>query len=224
VLDAASGRAVAELHRANGVDVRLGAGVAGFRSSAGSVSGVELADGTVIDTDTVVVGIGVVPNVGWLEGAGLELDNGVVCDETCLAADGVVAAGDVANWSNRRFGTGPMRIEQWDNAVEQGGYVARRLLAWAADETIEPFAPVPWFWSDQYDRKIQLAGRTSDRVELLQGTLEDQRFVQMYLDDDGRPVGVQAWNRPRQAIQSRQLLANEADADEFRSTLGPPPG
>ncbi len=223
VLDRVSGLAVADLHRSHGVDVRLGVGVAGMESDAfGRVNRVELSDGESVVVDVVVIGIGVTPNTGWLEGSGLELDNGVVCDATCLAAPGVVAAGDVARWPNRRFGGELTRVEQWDNAIDQGGYAAKRLLAWAADEpeSVEPFEPIPWFWSDQYDRKMQLAGVPTDRTEVVQGSLAEQRFVQIYTDDQERFVGALAWNRPRQAIQARQLLTERATVEQAREVLG----
>ncbi len=223
VLDPACGCAVADLHRDHGVDVRLATSVAGFAADGGRVRAVELRDGGEIPADVVVVGIGVVPNTEWLEGSGLELDDGVVCDATCLAADGVVAAGDVARWPNERFGGRSTRVEQWDNAVDQGAYVARRLLAWDAGDPVEPFTPVPWFWSDQYDRKMQLAGVVGPDTEMAQGSIEERRFVQLFADG-GRFVGAFTWNRPRQAIQARQLLTAGASLDEARETLGPPPG
>ncbi|MBT4655840.1 MAG: FAD-dependent oxidoreductase, partial [Actinobacteria bacterium] len=150
------GEVVAEVHRSNGVDLRCGVGVTAVHGRE-QIEAVELTDGTIIETDLLVVGIGVLPNTEWLEGSGLTIENGVVCDETCLAAPGVTAAGDVARWLNPRYGE-LMRVEHWDNAVEQGPYAARRLLV---DQPADPFTPVPWFWSDQFDRKIQLAGRPS---------------------------------------------------------------
>ncbi|MDA3038764.1 MAG: FAD/NAD(P)-binding oxidoreductase [Actinomycetota bacterium] len=219
VLDAGAGLAIAELHRRHGVDVRLGVGVNEVQAGAdGRVERVLLADGSAVEADVVVVGIGVVPNTGWLEGSGVSIDNGVVCDSTCLAAPNVVACGDVARWNNPRYGR-LTRVEQWDNAVDQGAYVARRLLEEGGVDP-EPFAPVPWFWSDQYDRKIQLAGVTGPNAEVVNGSLDEQRFVQLYADDSGRFVGALAWNRPRQAIQARQLLEQEAGLDEARAALG----
>ena len=219
VLDEAAGMAVAELHRSHGVDVRLGIGVATLNTTHDRVTSVELTDGSVVDATIVVIGIGVVPNVDWLAGSGLEIDDGVVTDGTCLAAPGIVAVGDVARWPNPRFGGEARRVEQWDNAVEMGGYGAKRLLAWADDAAYEAYAPVPWFWSDQYDRKIQLAGVPGPGVELVQGTLEEQRFVQLYLDEDGAVSGTLCWNRPRQAIMSRQLIAAGAPLSEVREAL-----
>ncbi len=242
VLDLETGMAIAELHRSNGVDVRLGVGVEAIRGDGGEdgrVNQVVLSDGTTIETDVVVVGIGVIPSTEWLAESGLELDNGIVCDNTCLAAPGVVVAGDIARWPNQRYGNKMMRVEQWDNAIEQGAYAGKRLLAWLnqadsdqadSDQTvsdqvpadhsdIEPYAPVPWFWSDQYDRKIQLAGVPSKTAELVHGSLEERRFVQIYADADGAFVGAVAWNRPRHAIKARQLLIRGRTLDEAREEL-----
>ena len=103
----------------------------------------------------VVVGIGVVPAVGWLEGSGLTLDNGVVCTETLFAADRVVAAGDVARWTHPGLGE-QLRVEHWTNAAEGGAAAARNLLAGSA--AAQAYEPVPFFWSDQYSTKIQVVG------------------------------------------------------------------
>ncbi len=161
----------------------------------------------------MVVGIGVIPNTEWLEGSGLEIDDGVVCDATCLAAPGVTAAGDVARWPNRRFDE-VMRVEHWDNAIEQGGHAARRLLV--DDEDAEPFTPVPWFWSDQYDRKIQMAGRIrpDDEMRIVTGSLDERRFAALY-GRAGRLVGVLGFNRPRHVMQYKSMIeqgASFADA------------
>ena len=115
-----------------------------------------LSDGTSVDASVVVVGIGVTPNTAWLDGSGLTIDDGVVCDATTTAAPGIVAAGDVARWPNPVFDDELMRIEHWDHAFDQAEHAAKALLA-GPDAT--PYASVPWFWSDQYDRKVQLAGR-----------------------------------------------------------------
>ena len=210
VLGAELGRVCADVHRDHGVDLRLGVGVAEI-TGAGRVEQVVLSDGTRLDADVVVVGVGVIPNTEWLEGSGLQIDNGVVCDETCLAAPDVVAAGDVARWPNRLFGQS-MRVEHWDNAIEQGMAAARRLLA---GPDAEPFAPVPWFWSDQYDRKIQLAGRSGpdDEVVVVTGSLAERRFAAIY-GRAGRIVAVLGFNRPRQVMQYRRLIAGGASWDE----------
>jgi NADPH-dependent 2,4-dienoyl-CoA reductase/sulfur reductase-like enzyme len=211
VLGDRMGAVCADLHRDQGVDLRLSSGVdAFFDDGSGRVAGVVLSDGTTVEADVVVVGVGVVPNTEWLNGSGLVIDNGVVCDETCLAAPDVVAAGDVARWPNRRFDE-VMRVEHWENAQEQGAHAARRLLGDAA-----PYEPVPWFWSDQYDRKIQLAGRSgpNDEVRIVDGSIEERRFVAVY-GRAGRLVGVLGMNRPRPVMQYRQLIADGASWDEI---------
>jgi 3-phenylpropionate/trans-cinnamate dioxygenase ferredoxin reductase subunit len=204
------GTVCADIHREHGVDLRLSTGVAGFEDDGqGRLRGIRLTDGTTIETDVAVVGVGVAPNTAWVEGSGLTIDNGVVCDETCLAAPGVVAAGDIARWPNIRFDE-VMRVEHWENAQEQGAHAARRLLG-----NLDPYQPVPWFWSDQYDRKIQLAGRSSadDIVQIVDGSVEERRFVALY-GRAGRVVGVLGMNRPRPVMEYRQLIADGASWEE----------
>tara|TARA_B110001454_G_scaffold102777_1_gene96946 strand:- start:4872 stop:6077 length:1206 start_codon:yes stop_codon:yes gene_type:complete len=211
VLGEEMGAVMADVHRHHGVDLRTGVGVDEVLGD-GRVAGVRLADGATLDVDLLLVGIGVVPNTEWLEGSGLTLDNGVVCDGTCLAAPGVVAAGDVARWPNPRYGE-LMRVEHWDNAVQQGVHAARRLLQ--SDEEATPFAPVPWFWSDQYDRKVQLAGRPhpDDEVRVVAGSTAEHRFAAFY-GRDGRFTAALGMNRPRQVMQSKGLLEAGASWDE----------
>ena len=211
VLGVEMGAVMADVHRHHGVDLRTGVGVDEVLGD-GRVAGVRLADGATLDVDLLLVGIGVVPNTEWLEGSGLTLDNGVVCDGTCLAAPGVVAAGDVARWPNPRYGE-LMRVEHWDNAVQQGVHAARRLLQ--SDEEATLFAPVPWFWSDQYDRKVQLAGRPhpDDEVRVVAGSTAEHRFAAFY-GRDGRFTAALGMNRPRQVMQSKGLLEAGASWDE----------
>jgi NADPH-dependent 2,4-dienoyl-CoA reductase/sulfur reductase-like enzyme len=203
------GAVVADLHRDHGVDVRLGVGVVRIEGGA-RVERIRLTDGAVLDVDLVVMGIGVGPNTDWLEGSGLTIDNGVVCDATCRAAPGVVAAGDVARWPNGRFGE-VMRVEHWDNAIAMGTHAAQTLLAGPA---ALPFSPVPWFWSDQYDRKIQLAGRAGpgDDVEVVSGRVEDRRFVAFY-GRAGRVVGVLGMSQPAKVMRWRALVEEGASWD-----------
>jgi 3-phenylpropionate/trans-cinnamate dioxygenase ferredoxin reductase subunit len=217
------GGVIADLHRDHGVDVRLGVGVDGVVvGDDRRVAGVNLGDGSTIAADVVVVGIGVVPNTSWLEGSGLELNNGIVCDNTCLAAPGIVAAGDVARWPNPQYGDELMRVEHWDHAADQGEYAARRLLAWGADEAVEPYAPVPWFWSDQYDRKIQFAGRANadDDIVLIDGSFEERKFVALF-GRDGRVVGVLGMNRPAPVMRWRNRILEGATWDEALAAAEP---
>ncbi len=207
------GPLVADLHRDHGVDVRLGVRIDGLDSDPGRdgnpVTGVRLEGGEVVAADLVIVGIGVAPGVGWLEGAaGITLDNGVVTDATLLAAPGIVAAGDVARWPSARYGE-LLRIEHWENAIQMGEHAGRTLaahLAGDADAAL-PYDPVPWFWSDMYDRKIQLAGRSGPDhdVEVVIGATEERRFVALY-GRAGRVEGVLGWNRPRHVMQLRSLV------------------
>ncbi|MCB0978099.1 MAG: FAD-dependent oxidoreductase [Acidimicrobiales bacterium] len=203
------GSVIASLHRTNGVDVRLGIGVDAVEGE-GSVERVVLTDGSSVDADLVVVGIGVVPNTSWLEGSGLTVDNGVLCDETTLAAPGVVAAGDVARWPNRLFDE-VMRVEHWENALDMAAHAARRLLAEGRGEDPSGYvySPVPWFWSDQYDRKLQLAGRPrpTDDLVVVAGGLDEERFCACY-GRDGRATAVIAVNMAGRVVRYRRALAD----------------
>jgi 3-phenylpropionate/trans-cinnamate dioxygenase ferredoxin reductase subunit len=206
------GAVIADMHRDHGVDLRTGVGVEAIEGDA-RVERVRLADGEVIAADVVVVGVGVVPDTSWLEGSGLTLENGVVCDETCLAGPGVVAAGDVARFPNRLFDGELMRLEHWTNATEQGVHAARRLLAGDAGTDLA-FAPVPFVWSDQYDRKIQTVGVVSAEADLhvAHGSYAERQFVALF-GRRGRIVGALGFNRARQVMQYRRLIADRADWD-----------
>jgi NADPH-dependent 2,4-dienoyl-CoA reductase/sulfur reductase-like enzyme len=205
------GAVLAGLHRDHGVDLRTGVGVEGV-DGVERVERVRLADGTTVDADVVVVGVGVVPATAWLEGSGLTIDNGVVCDETLLAAPGIVAAGDVCRWPNPLFGGELMRLEHWTNATEQGIAAGARLVV---GDDATPFAPVPFVWSDQYDVKIQVAGdvRGDDRLEVVDGSLDERRFVAAIGRGD-RLVGAVGFSRPRVLMQYRRLVAEGTSWDD----------
>jgi NADPH-dependent 2,4-dienoyl-CoA reductase/sulfur reductase-like enzyme len=204
------GEVLARLHREHGVDLRCGVTLESIEGGD-RVEHVRLADGELIECDVLLVAVGVAPETRWLEGSGLVLDDGVVCDETLLAAPGIVAAGDVARWPNPAFDHEVMRVEHWTNAAEQGVYAGRRLL-----ERHEgaPFAPVPFVWSDQYDVKIQIAGRFSgqDRMEVVHGSLDDPRFVSIF-ERGGRISGVLGFSEPRRVMQYRRMVAERASFD-----------
>ncbi len=209
------GEVIAELHRRHGVTILTGVAVSAFAGS-GRVARVLLSDGRVLPADLVVEGIGVQPNVEWLAGAGLQCDDGVLCDACCRVLDDhgeplahVVAVGDVSRCFNPLFGE-PMRIEHWTHAVEQAEVAAQTLLG----DPI-PFSTAPMFWSDQYDVKIQFAGlaRDSDLQHVCHGSIEEGRFVVLYGRDD-RLVGVLAVRRPPQLVRYRRMIAAGASFRE----------
>jgi len=218
------GAALGRLHAEHGVELRTGAGVAAVhRPGAGGEQGaagrVELADGSSVPADVVVVGIGVVPSVDWLEGSGLTLDDGVVCDGALFAADGVVAAGDLARWHWAHDGSaGLVRIEHWQLAAEMGVAAARSLVA--GRPAAMAFDPVPYFWSDQYGVRIQVLGRPrpDDEVVVVDGALDEAKFVALYGRAD-RLTAALALGRPRQLMAFRPLLAAGASFAEARSLL-----
>jgi NADPH-dependent 2,4-dienoyl-CoA reductase/sulfur reductase-like enzyme len=199
------GALVAELHRDHGTRLRCGVPVRRLCGADGRVTGVELADGTMLPADVVVLAVGSRPATGWLDGSGLRLEDGVVCDELCRAAPGIYAAGDVASWHNPHFGT-RMRLEHRMNATEQAVSVAGNLLG---DKI--PFAPVPYFWTDQYDTKIQAYGIFPPGAEfqILHGDPTDRRFTAAYTYND-TVVGVIGWNHPRELRRLRPLVAEHA--------------
>jgi NADPH-dependent 2,4-dienoyl-CoA reductase/sulfur reductase-like enzyme len=203
------GAVCGELHRDHGVDLRLGVGVAAIEGD-GKVERVRLDDGSTVEADIVVVGVGVAPVTDWLDGSGLVLDNGIVCDETLLAAPGIVAAGDVARWPNPMFDGEVMRLEHWTNAAEQGVAAARRLLV-AEGDAADAYAPVPFVWSDQYDRKIQTVGhfRGDDEMEVVYGSLDERRFVAVF-GRDGRLVGALGFSMPAKVMQYRKMIEERA--------------
>ena len=205
------GEVCAAAHRDHGVDLRCGVGVAGLEGDT-RVERVRLSDGSSVAADVVVVGIGVTPATGWLETSGLTVDDGVVCDETTAAAPGVVAAGDVARWTNPLFGES-MRVEHWTNAVEQGEAAAARLLA--GPDGAVPFAPVPFVWSDQYDLKIQSAGimKPDDEIHIAHGSLEERRFVALF-GRKGRLTGALAFGRARLLMGYRRKIRDGLAWDE----------
>jgi 3-phenylpropionate/trans-cinnamate dioxygenase ferredoxin reductase subunit len=201
------GGLVAEVHRDHGVDVRCGVGVAGFEGK-GRVSGVRLSDGSRVPAEVVVVGVGVVPETAWLEGSGLPLADGVLCDAACATpAEGVVAAGDIARWAHPGYER-PIRLEHWTNAVEQGVAAAERLLAGA--QGAKPFAPVPYVWSDQYDLKIQIAGlpRGDCTLRIVDGSVRERRFVALF-ERGSQLVAAVGFGRARQLMGYRMQIAEE---------------
>ncbi|GGS10574.1 pyridine nucleotide-disulfide oxidoreductase [Streptomyces humidus] len=204
-LGAAMGAVVSGLHADHGVRLLCGVGVKGL-SGESRVDAVLLEDGRSLPADLVVVGVGAHPCVGWLEGSGIALDNGVKCGadgRTSLA--GVVAVGDCANWYDPRAGH-HRRVEHWTGARERPEAAVATLLAGGA---VEPGVPrPPYFWSDQYGVRIQFAGHAAeaDSVTVEAGTADDRDVLAVYRRD-GRPVAVLGMNQPRLFMRARKQLA-----------------
>ena len=214
----------AQLHRANGVDLRCNAAVAELVGSpaTGRVEAIVLADGSRLAADVVVVGVGVRPNVEWLEGSGLSIGDGVICDQYCRAAPGVYAAGDAARWLYGRLTPfayaepqRTLRVEHWTNAVEQGLAAAQNLLRESRGEALEAFQPIPYFWSDQHGVSIMAAGVTSPRddVRVVQGSLAENRFAALY-GLRGKVSGVVAVGWPRMLRRYQGLIREGARWEE----------
>ncbi|GAA4960454.1 NADPH-dependent 2,4-dienoyl-CoA reductase/sulfur reductase-like enzyme [Nonomuraea thailandensis] len=186
-------------HAERGVVLRLGVAVEELTSADGRVTGVRLATGELLPADAVVVAIGCRPATGWLAGSGLSLGDGVECDSRCRAAEGVYAVGDVASWRHEGFGR-RLRLENRTNATEQAQVVAANVLG--ADR---PYEPIPYFWTDQYEIKIQAHGLPSAAAEvsIAEGDPEQGRFAALYREN-GQVTGVLGWNMPKQARVLRQ--------------------
>jgi 3-phenylpropionate/trans-cinnamate dioxygenase ferredoxin reductase subunit len=213
----------ASLHGANGVELRAGVKVAGIEK-VHAVGGdpraglaVRLVDDEVLEADVVVLGIGVTPSTQWLEGSDVELDNGVVCDDSLYAADGIVAAGDMARWLWRHDEFEEfVRIEHWEVAANAGLAAARSLLAGRKDAP--SFSPVPYFWSDQYGIRFQVLGNPGgdDDVEIVDGSFEEGKFVALY-GRAKRLRAVFAIGKPRQLMGYRPLLQAGCSWDDALS-------
>jgi NADPH-dependent 2,4-dienoyl-CoA reductase/sulfur reductase-like enzyme len=223
-----AGTFVAGLHRENGVDLRLGVAVTDVvegRDPDGfpTVRAIVLSDGEELACDLLIVAIGVVPATDWLEGSGLLLDDGIVCDPVLRALDvdgvpvpGVVAAGDVARWHHPVFQR-LVRVEHWTNAIEQGRHAASTLLAPAHDRV--PFAEIPFFWSKQYGRLIQFVGLPGpEEVEL--ETSGTSRVITY--SEEGRLTGALVVNGPRLVRGYRDDIVAAHSGRPARDLVRPP--
>ncbi|MCX6481674.1 MAG: FAD-dependent oxidoreductase, partial [Mycobacterium sp.] len=181
---------------------------AGVRGESGAVSAVELSDGTVLDADLVLVGIGSRPATDWLVGSGVELDNGVVCDAVGrTSSPHVWAIGDVASWRDAHGHQ--VRVEHWSNVAEQARMMVPAMLGLEPPELVV----VPYFWSDQYDVKIQCLGEpeADDTVHLVS---DDGRKFLAYYSRDGVLVGVVGGGMPGKVMKARSKIAAGAAVAE----------
>jgi NADPH-dependent 2,4-dienoyl-CoA reductase/sulfur reductase-like enzyme len=208
-----------EIHALHGVDLRLHTGIASVLGDE-RVEAVALTDGTRVDTEALLVALGAVPNSEWLAGSGLLLDPGVSCDVT-LTADGdpdVLVAGDLASHPHPFAGGGRVRIEHWTTASEHGLLAGANALLDPARRS--PYTALPYFWSDQYDLKIQSIGLMSDadHVEVLEASAGRAQFVAAGARE-GRLVAAVAVNAPRRLGWYRSRAADGPAIDSLREEL-----
>ncbi len=211
------GQIIANVHESHGVKIRCGVDVVQIIGTD-AVSGVELGNGTIVPADVVVVGIGVEPATEWLTSSGLSLHNGVMCDASLnVGVPGIYAAGDVARWPNALFidDEPTMRIEHWTNAAEQGAHAARNMLATSRGEDAQPYISVPFFWSDQFEARIQFLGRATsdDEMKIVAGNEESGKLIAFYYRRD-RLRGVLGISMPKVVMRCRTLLAERASLSD----------
>jgi 3-phenylpropionate/trans-cinnamate dioxygenase ferredoxin reductase subunit len=198
---------MARVHRAAGVEIRCNTGVRSFTGDT-RLRGVVGSNGVEIPADLAIVGIGIVPNVELAEAAGLVCSNGIMVDEYCRTSDAdVLAVGDCTNHPNPLLGK-RLRLESVHNAQEQAKTAATTILG-----RLEPYAQIPWFWSDQYDLKLQIAGLSSSTEQtVLRGDPESRSFAVFFLDE-GRLTACYAVNSPREFMLSKKLIALKSRPD-----------
>ncbi len=197
-------------HANHGVHLRLSTGIAALRGED-RVTAVETTDGDAIPADFVVVGVGILPNTELAEAAGLEVDNGIVVDRGCRTSDAdIFAIGDCTSHPCDLYGR-RLRLESVQNALEQAKTAARNLCGGDAE-----YAEVPWFWSDQYDLKLQIAGLSEGYDDVaIRGNPADRSFACLYLKE-GRLIAADAVNSPRDFMQSKTLIAARSEIDPQR--------
>ncbi|HEY1329913.1 MAG TPA: FAD-dependent oxidoreductase [Actinomycetota bacterium] len=198
------------IHRDHGITFHLDQKVERFEGT-GRVQAVHTDEGTRVECDLVVAGVGIQPNVEIVEGTEIEVDNGILVDECCRTnVPDVFAAGDVANHAHPVFGH-RLRVEHYDNALKMGAAAARNMMG--ADE---PFDDPHWFWSDQYDYNLQYVGFAARWDEIvLRGSLEERSFVAFYLKD-GVVRGVAGLQRGREVRRSSGLVRAGLPVDPER--------
>ena len=209
VLGATVGREVADLHEKEGVELLAGVSVVEARGD-GDQRELLLSDGRTIPAPVVVVGLGVLPDTAWLDGSGLDIDDGIVCDATGRTSiDGIWAAGDVARWWHPSYEQ-HVRLEHWTSAADQGAAVGRDIAGAG-----EPLDEVPYFWSDQYKTKWQMLGRpdADDEVTLLRVGPNADKLLAVY-GRDGRVTAVLGAGAPRWVMKMRQPIADRIGYDE----------
>jgi len=199
------------IHTEEGVDIRTEAGVDAITGEQ-HVEGVRLADGSTIPADLVIIGVGVLPNVELAEAAGLTIDNGIVVDEFATTNDSdIFAAGDCSNHYNPIYKR-QLRLESVQNATDQAKIAAKAICG-----KPEVYRALPWFWSDQYDLKLQIAGLSQgfDQV-VIRGDSEQGRSFAAFYFSEGNLIAVDAINRPKEFMMSKRALTAGQSADPLK--------
>ena len=199
------------LHTSRGVNIHTSTGVTGFAGD-GQVQQVLCGDGVAFDADLVIVGIGIIPNVELAEAAGLTCDNGIVVDDHCRTSDAnIYAAGDCTNHPNPLLNR-RLRLESVPNAMEQARVCASNMLG--GDKV---YSAMPWFWSDQYELKLQMVGFSADHdTQVVRGNMDDNQFAVFYLKD-GLVVSADAVNSPKEFMVCKQLVGKPADVQALQN-------
>jgi 3-phenylpropionate/trans-cinnamate dioxygenase ferredoxin reductase subunit len=203
---------IASRHIAEGVDLRCGVSIAALEETDAEAA-IILADGTRISADLIIVGVGAAPNVSLAESAGLAIENGIAVNERLqTSAEGIYAAGDCCSFPLAIYGGRRVRLEAWRNAQDQGTLAARNILGHD-----EPISSVPWFWSDQYDLTLQVAGLAEGATTHVTRRLGDNAFIEFHLADDGRLLaasGISEGNAVAKDIRiAEMLIARSAKPD-----------
>ena len=207
ILGEEMGAIYANLHTSRGIDLRLREGISEIRGNARAEQ-VVTDQGNSIDCDFVVIGVGISPDTSIAESAGLEVDSGILVNEFCQTSHpDIYAAGDVANWYHPGLGR-RLRVEHWDNALNQGAAAAKSMLA-----SPEPYSPTLYFWSDQYDLNIQYLGHATEWDEVaVRGDPAEEKFTAFYLKD-GSVHGALVVNNFRDIRPTRTLIGQKTPVD-----------
>ncbi|MBB5189211.1 3-phenylpropionate/trans-cinnamate dioxygenase ferredoxin reductase subunit [Zhongshania antarctica] len=199
------------IHTEEGVDIRTEAGVDAIVGDK-HVEGVRLADGNTVHADLVIIGVGVIPNIELAEAAGLTIDNGIAVDEFATTNDAdIVAAGDCTNHYNPIYQR-KLRLESVQNATDQAKIAAKSICG-----KPEAYSALPWFWSDQYDLKLQIAGLSQgfDKVIIRGDSAQGRSFAAFYFCE-GRFIAVDAINRPKEFMMSKRALTAGQNVDPLK--------
>lgn len=214
VVDPIVSRFYERVHKEEGVKIVTGAAVSGFEGKDGKLAKVTCGDGTAHEADFAVVGVGIQPNVELAVECGLGVENGITVDELCRTSDpDIFAIGDCTNHPNPLLGE-RLRLESVHNALEQGKTAAATICG-----KEKPYAQIPWFWSDQYDLKLQITGLSAGYDEaVVRGNPDEGRSFAVFYLKEGRLIAVDAVNRAPEFMMSKQLIAKQAriPADKLR--------